>query len=155
VVDEEDSRPRCPKYLGRDRVVCTAYGQTAGRSVKSTMSDGTYSADPEPPATVPPKSRSRWPLIAGVIAIGLVVLGAIVWSVGGPDREACKSAVGKEIDALLASNQPMDSWKDDSKLQARIKTRVTWPCRFQSDSDLESIAAEVGGRRSRPEEMGP
>jgi len=107
------------------------------------MTDGTYRADPEPPATEPAKSRSRWPLIAGVIALGFVVLGAIVWSVGGPDREWCKSAVGKEIDALLASNQPIDSWKDDSKLQARIKARVTWPCRFQSDSDLESITGEL------------
>ena len=33
----------------------------------------------------------------------------------------CKSAVGREMDATLASNQPIDSWKDDPKLQARIR----------------------------------
>jgi hypothetical protein len=44
---------------------------------------------------------------------------------------------------MLASNQPIDSWKDDPKLQTRIKARVTWPCRFQSESDLESIAGEI------------
>jgi hypothetical protein len=33
--------------------------------------------------------------------------------------------------------------EDDPKLQARIKARVTWPCRVQSESDLESIAGEV------------
>jgi hypothetical protein len=90
-----------------------------------------------------PNRRPRWPFIAGVVAIGLIVLGAIGWAVAGPDREACKAAVGREIDAMLASNQPIDSWKDDPKLQARIKARVNWPCRFQSESDMESIAGEI------------
>jgi hypothetical protein len=64
-------------------------------------------------------------LIADVVAVGVLVLGAIAWTVAAPDREACKSAVGKEIDAMLASNQPIESWKDDSKLQAAVKGRVT------------------------------
>lgn len=44
---------------------------------------------------------------------------------------------------MLASNQPIESWEDDPKLQARIKARVTWHCRFQSESDMESIAGEI------------
>jgi hypothetical protein len=100
---------------------------------------------PEPgaPPLVASKRRPRWPLIAGVIVIGLIMLGTIAWVVAGPDREACKSAVGREIDAMLSSNQSIDSWKDNSKLQARVKARVTWPCRFQSESDMESIAGEI------------
>jgi hypothetical protein len=73
----------------------------------------------------------------------LIVLGAIAWVVAGPDREACKSALGREIDAMLASNEPIENWEDDPKLQAHSKARVTWPCRFQSESDLESIAGEI------------
>jgi hypothetical protein len=107
------------------------------------MTDSTHGPDPNPAASAVPKRQARWPLIAGVIAIGLLVLGAIAWAVAAPDREACKSALGREIDAMLASNQPIESWEDDPKLQARIKARVTWPCRFQSESDLESIAGEV------------
>jgi hypothetical protein len=38
---------------------------------------------------------------------------------------------------MLASNQPVYRWKDDPKLQARLKAQVTWPCRFQSESDLQ------------------
>jgi hypothetical protein len=93
--------------------------------------------------TAPPKRQARWPLIAGIIAIGLIVLGTVAWVVAGPDREACKSALGKEIDAIMASDQPIDNWRDDPKLQTRLKARVTWPCRFQSESDLESIAGEI------------
>ena len=107
------------------------------------MTDSTQGQDLEPAPPAAPKRQARWPLIAGIIAIGLLVLGAIAWAVAAPDREACKSALGREIDAMLASNQPIESWEDDPKLQARIKARVTWPCRFQSESDMESIAGEV------------
>jgi hypothetical protein len=107
------------------------------------MTDSTHGPDPEPAPPAAPKRQARWPLIAGVIAIGVLVLGAIAWAVAAPDREACKSALGREIDAMLASNQPIENWEDDPKLQARIKAKVTWACRFQSESDLESIAGEI------------
>jgi hypothetical protein len=107
------------------------------------MTDGLDGPDPESALPAAPRRQPRWPLIAGVVAISVLVLGAIAWAVAAPDREACKSAVGREIDAMLASDQPIDSWKDDRKLQARIKARVTWPCRFQSESDMESIAGEI------------
>jgi len=107
------------------------------------MTSNTQPPNSEPAAPIAPKRQPRWPLITGVVAIGLFVLGAIAWAVAAPDREACKSALGREFDAMLASNQPLDRWKDDPKLQARLKAQVTWPCRFQSESDLESIAGEL------------
>jgi hypothetical protein len=48
----------------------------------------------------------------------VLVLGFAGFLVVKPDREACKTAIGAEVD-------------------------VSWPCRFQSDAQLEAIGREV------------
>jgi hypothetical protein len=99
------ARCRCPNaegFLPAAAYVCPRDRAGVCECKESTMTDSSHGPDPEPAPPAPPKHQPRWPLIAGVIAIGLLLLGAVAWAIAAPDREACKSALGREIDAMLA-----------------------------------------------------
>jgi hypothetical protein len=59
-----------------------------------------------------------------------------------PDRrEACKTAIGGVADTMLASDKPIDQWREPAA--AELRARLSWPCRFQSDAELKAIGKEV------------
>jgi hypothetical protein len=61
-----------------------------------------------------------------------------------PDRDACVAAVGREVDAIIASDQPADASSFESE---EVRSRLRWPCRFQYKQDMEAIGREVMASR--------
>jgi hypothetical protein len=72
-----------------------------------------------------------------------IVLGA-AFLVLKPDRDACVEAVGREVDAIIASDQPADASSFESE---EVRSRLRWPCRFQYEQDMEAIGREVMASR--------
>ena len=86
------------------------------------------------------------PVIVGAVVVAGVMLLAIVgWVVAGPDREACRVAVNTELSKVLATDGPVGdpSLQDDAALRARL----AWPCRFQSDAQMDDITRQVVNER--------
>ena len=52
-----------------------------------------------------------------------------------------KTAIGGVADTMLASDRAIDQWQEPSA--AELRARLSWPCRFQSDAELEAIGKEV------------
>jgi len=99
-------------------------------------------------ATRPARSRRSWgPLRWIVVAVvaAVLVLGFAAFLVVKPDREACKTAIGAEVDTMLANDKPIEQWEEPNADE--LRARVSWPCRFQSDAQLEAIGREVFSER--------
>ena len=96
---------------------------------------------PAPQRALAPTPKSPAPYIVAAIAAAVLVLTAAVFLVVKPDREACKTAIGGVADTMLASDKPIDQWQEPTA--AELRARLSWPCRFQSDAELEAIGKEV------------
>ena len=94
-------------------------------------------------AMTPEKGPLRW-IVAAVVA-AVLVLGFAAFLVVKPDREACKAAIGAEVDTMLANDKPIEQWEEPNADE--LRARVSWPCRFQSDAQLEAIGREVFSER--------
>jgi hypothetical protein len=94
-------------------------------------------------AMTPRKVPLRW-IVAAVVA-AVLVLGFAAFLVVKPDREACKAAIGAEVDTMLANDKPIEQWEEPNADE--LRARVSWPCRFQSDAQLEAIGREVFSER--------
>ena len=94
---------------------------------------------PAPQRALAPTPKSPAPYV--VVAAAVLVLTAAVFFVVKPDREACKTAIGGVADTMLASDKPIDQWQEPTA--AELRARFSWPCRFQSDAELEAIGKEV------------
>jgi hypothetical protein len=55
-----------------------------------------------------------------------------------------RAAVGREVDAVIASDQPADASSFESE---QVRSRLRWPCRFQYKQDMEAIGREVMASR--------
>ena len=84
-------------------------------------------------------------IIGAVVVAGVMVLALVGWVVAGPDREACRVAVNTELSTVLNTPGPVEesSLQDDAALRARL----AWPCRFQSDAEMDDITRQVVNER--------
>jgi hypothetical protein len=53
----------------------------------------------------------------------------------------CKAAINSEMTRALNANQQVEEWAPEN--DAAFKSRLRWPCRFQSDAEPEAISSEV------------
>ena len=84
-------------------------------------------------------------IIGAVVVAGIMLLALVGWVVAGPDREACRVAVNTELSTVLNTPGPVQG----SSLQdeAAVRARLAWPCRWQSDAQMDDITQQVLNER--------
>jgi hypothetical protein len=84
-------------------------------------------------------------IVTVVLLVGLLFTSAIAYLIVKPDRETCRNAINTEVTRALMEDKDVTTWATEH--DAEVKKRLRWPCRFQSDIEMKTIASEVLGAR--------